>query len=200
MTFWVENPEPTAMEVILEIEKEDAAVGWEAELSLPVGEPIMLGPLESIPADIVVTPWEGPPSVGCVHVDCFLYYPGGELVRQTGGITMDVRLTQWGDVADESATRLAFALEQSRPNPLGTCRETTIHFTTPRAGRIDLCIYDVSGRLIRTLVSNQLPARQHTATWNGFDEQGHAVSNGVYFYKLQLDRSRERTRQLIVLR
>ena len=48
-----------------------------------------------------------------------------------------------------------------------------------------LRIYDVSGRLIRTLVDEPQTAGEKTVTWNGRDTQGRSVASGVYFYRLQ---------------
>ncbi|MCK5596760.1 MAG: T9SS type A sorting domain-containing protein, partial [Candidatus Eisenbacteria sp.] len=54
-------------------------------------------------------------------------------------------------------------------------------------GRVDLAVYDLSGRLVRTLVAAELlDAGRQTAPWNGRDDDDQAVASGVYFYRLEV--------------
>ena len=48
-----------------------------------------------------------------------------------------------------------------------------------------LRIYDVGGKLVRTLVDGPQTAGQKSVTWNGSDNRGHSVASGIYFYRLQ---------------
>jgi flagellar hook assembly protein FlgD len=45
-------------------------------------------------------------------------------------------------------------------------------------------LYDVAGRRVRTLVHGELPAGFHHAAWDGRDDRGQNVGNGVYFYRI----------------
>jgi flagellar hook assembly protein FlgD len=47
-----------------------------------------------------------------------------------------------------------------------------------------LAIYDVAGRMVRTLVDRELAPNSYTMSWDGRDERGQTVASGVYFYKL----------------
>jgi flagellar hook assembly protein FlgD len=47
-----------------------------------------------------------------------------------------------------------------------------------------LRIYNVAGRLVRTLVSGELAAGAYQRVWDGRDESGSLVGSGVYFYRL----------------
>ena len=70
------------------------------------------------------------------------------------------------------------------PNPFNPA--TTISFELPAPSRIDLRIYDVSGRLMRILLGEDiLEAGRHEVAWNGRDESGRFVSAGVYFCRLE---------------
>ena len=76
-----------------------------------------------------------------------------------------------------------FAMAQNHPNPFNP--STTISFAVPEnAGLVTLAIFDVSGRLVRTLESGSLGAGTYTREWNGRDNLGRAVSSGTYFYRL----------------
>ena len=74
------------------------------------------------------------------------------------------------------------AVFPAKPNPF--ISETEIAYALPFAARASLLIYDVRGRLVRTLVDADLPAGVHRAGWNGRDATGHAVAAGIYFVKL----------------
>ena len=87
-------------------------------------------------------------------------------------------------------------LFQNQPNPFSP--ETQITFDLPLAGRAELKIFDVSGRLIRTLVDEKLPAGPHSVRWDGRDETGRAVTSGVYFYSLTASGVDESRRMILV--
>ena len=69
------------------------------------------------------------------------------------------------------------------PNPFST--EAAISFSLPSAGRVNVTIYDMSGRAVRILNDTEMRAAEHTLMWDGLDETGNAVSAGVYFCRLQ---------------
>jgi len=77
-----------------------------------------------------------------------------------------------------------FALYPNVPNPFNP--STSIRYDVPAGGgAVTLRIYDVAGRLVRTLVdSDRSTPGTHTAMWNGTDERGKEVATGIYFYRL----------------
>ncbi len=76
-----------------------------------------------------------------------------------------------------------FALEQNYPNPFNPTTE--ISFGIPEAAEVKLAIYNLSGQLVRTLVSGQLQAGNHKVTWNATDDKGLRVATGIYLYVLK---------------
>jgi hypothetical protein len=64
------------------------------------------------------------------------------------------------------------------PNPFNP--QTSIDFTLERAGRAEVRIYDVHGKLVRTLEDGELAAGKHTRVWQGRDNGGRQVASGVY--------------------
>ncbi|MCP4580979.1 MAG: T9SS type A sorting domain-containing protein [candidate division Zixibacteria bacterium] len=76
-----------------------------------------------------------------------------------------------------------FGIANCYPNPFNAA--TTIDFTLPEPDRISLSLYDVTGRLVKTLVTDDLSAGYHQATWHGLNDAGQPVSSGVYFAKLK---------------
>jgi flagellar hook assembly protein FlgD len=69
------------------------------------------------------------------------------------------------------------------PNPFNP--GTTIHYSVPHTGAVTVCIYDVTGRLVRTLVSDTRPTGEWTAEWNGRDDARGRVGSGVYFCRVR---------------
>lgn len=78
--------------------------------------------------------------------------------------------------------RAALALHQNHPNPFNPA--TTISFTLPEKARVTLAIYDVKGRLVRTLVDEMVGEGYQERAWDGEDASGTPVGSGVYFYRL----------------
>ena len=62
-----------------------------------------------------------------------------------------------------------------------------IRYDVPRGGAdVRLSIYDVSGRLVRTLISERESAGEKTVRWDGRGDTGSAVSTGIYFYRITI--------------
>jgi thiol-disulfide isomerase/thioredoxin len=99
------------------------------------------------------------------------------------------RIMAWFDfdetgVPDDGAPDFAkLVLSQNMPNPFNPT--TSIQFSVPsNAGRVELCVYNVSGRLVRTLVNDELTAGPHSVVWNGKNDDGRSLASGIYFAKL----------------
>jgi len=58
-----------------------------------------------------------------------------------------------------------------------------VHFSLAKSDRVQLKVYDVTGRLVRTLADRVFDAGPHDLTWDGVNDQGSLVPRGVYFAK-----------------
>ena len=87
-------------------------------------------------------------------------------------------------LAISPAAVAAPALLGARPNPSPGRNE--IAFVLPTDARVILRVYDVGGRLVRTLVDGPTPAGVHRVPWDGTDSRGRAVTSGIYFSKLEV--------------
>lgn len=76
-----------------------------------------------------------------------------------------------------------FALDQNYPNPFNPT--TTIRFSLPETSNVTLQIFDIKGRLVKTLVTGQVEAGVHAINWNATDNAGAPVASGVYLYRVQ---------------
>jgi hypothetical protein len=99
--------------------------------------------------------------------------------------------------SETPAAPLAPAIYAARPNPFAG--STEIPFALPSAGRMSLRIYDVAGRLVRTLVDEERPAGESRAAWDGTDDAGRDARTGIYFVKLSAA-GMERTSRIMKLR
>ena len=83
----------------------------------------------------------------------------------------------------QAAVPESYTLAQNYPNPFNP--GTTIRYALPEEGPVRLSVYNTLGQLVRTLVDGVHPAGEYSIYWNGTDDQNHALSSGIYFYKLQ---------------
>jgi len=76
----------------------------------------------------------------------------------------------------------SFTLYQNFPNPFNP--ETNISFALPGAFRVQLAVYNILGERVKILADGVFAAGQHELTWDGRNDDGQAVSSGIYFYRL----------------
>jgi hypothetical protein len=84
----------------------------------------------------------------------------------------------------DAAPRAVNELYQAQPNPANP--SAMIRYTIAQKGHVQLRIFDVSGRLVRTLVDQvQEPAATpYERVWDGMNDQGQKVGSGVFFYQI----------------
>jgi hypothetical protein len=111
-------------------------------------------------------------------------------------ITIEV-MTGTDAPAVEAPRPNATALHPAAPNPFRG--QTVVRYDLPRPGRVSLRIYDVSGRLISTLVDGHVDPGYQSVIWDGRDTEGNRVSAGVYFSTLATEEDVIR-RKLVLLR
>jgi hypothetical protein len=102
--------------------------------------------------------------------------------------------------ADDSSTALTIVetvLRQNAPNPFNG--GTSIAFDLASGGSVDLAVFDIAGRLVKTLAHRDLPRGRHVVRWDGRSTSGHRVASGVYFYRLDVGHFSS-TRKLLVVR
>jgi len=88
------------------------------------------------------------------------------------------------------------SLGQAFPNPMNPT--ATIKYTIGTPGKVMLRVFDVSGRVIRTLVDETKTAGQYSAIWDGKNDGGERVASGVFFYQLNAPGS-ELNKKIVIL-
>jgi hypothetical protein len=81
------------------------------------------------------------------------------------------------------APRLETDLYQNYPNPFNP--STTIRYSLSSRQRVSVRIFDVAGRLVRTLVNEERPAGIQKVDWHSRNDNGQRVASGVYFIEMR---------------
>lgn len=88
-----------------------------------------------------------------------------------------------GTSAVETPDVFSGRLAQNYPNPFNPI--TRIEFSLAKAGYVDLAVYDIAGRLVANLVSEEMRAGDHDVTWNGTTRNGTVAASGQYYYVMK---------------
>lgn len=78
---------------------------------------------------------------------------------------------------------LTFSVAQNYPNPFNPTTE--IRYTIPQTANVEISIYNTLGQKVKTLVSESQDAGRYRATWDATNDEGRAVSSGIYFYTVK---------------
>ena len=134
-----------------------------------------------------------------------VFTPEGSLV----GLRREVNtILLWGEVAPtyvETAIResveyrvpIATTLLPNYPNPFNT--QTSITYELAHTTPVRLDIYNATGQRVRKIVDATQEAGRYRLFWDGRNEGGIRVGNGVYFYRLLTDRGR-RTKKMVLVK
>jgi beta-glucanase (GH16 family) len=90
-----------------------------------------------------------------------------------------------------------FSLFQNYPNPFNPT--TVVSYRLSTVSTIKLTVYDMLGKELAVLVNEKKSPGTYNVTWDGKTSDGHSISNGVYFYRLQAGASVE-TKKLVIVR
>ena len=113
---------------------------------------------------------EQPGTGRCVTLSIPVFY------QSTSGATATSRATL-------APALVRTALFAPYPNPASD--GVTLRFSLAEAGRVNLEIYSLAGRLVRRVTSERFNPGEHSSRWDGLDGNGHRVSAGIYFVRLR---------------
>jgi hypothetical protein len=112
------------------------------------------------------------------------------------------------DVSDDEGVRTLFAsdpvttpplpvmLYQNFPNPFNPL--TTIRFYLPNPAHVRLCVYNVNGELVATIIDRSMRAGRREIDWHATNDAGRAVASGVYFYHLVAGESKQANKMVLL--
>jgi len=101
-------------------------------------------------------------------------------------------------VEDEGAPAVGNRLLQNEPNPFNP--STVIAYEMAKGGHVTVAVFDISGRLIRTLVNADQPAGIHQVRWDGGLDSGAHAASGAYFYRIKFPSGAASTKKMILLK
>jgi hypothetical protein len=160
----------------------------------------VISPKKTLDYKNVTTPTKG--MINSCSASCHRN-PTGNI--PTFGIPTDANLTDWTEATDiqladtlwmyfrswwpTKVEQIAgivskFELSQNYPNPFNP--STTIEFSIAKRSNVRLVIYDITGRIVRTLIDGQeFEPGLYRVQWNGKNDYGEYVASGIYIYRLQ---------------
>jgi hypothetical protein len=98
---------------------------------------------------------------------------------------------------DGAAIPDVYALHQNYPNPFNPI--TRINYDLPEDALVNITIYDMMGREVKTLINSEQSAGYRTTRWNATNHIGQPVSAGLYLYVIQASNFRQ-TRKMVLLK
>ena len=90
-----------------------------------------------------------------------------------------------------------FALHQNYPNPFNPV--TSLRYDLPEDGLVNITIYDMMGRIVKTLVNSSQTAGYKSISWNAANDRNESVSAGLYLYTIQAGEFRQ-TKKMVLLK
>ena len=86
-------------------------------------------------------------------------------------------------IQNESTMPSSYSLHQNCPNPFNPV--TLLQYNLPVNSHVNITIFDILGREVKTMVNQYQNAGYRSITWNATNDHGHSVSAGVYLYRIQ---------------
>lgn len=131
----------------------------------------------------------------CAYNPCYDYPGLGSWIRIQGPIRfhyaeMKVEPRENSDIVVlvactagvKGSDRFPLRLAQNAPNPF--TGQTSIKFSVPRTMNVKLSVYDISGRLVKTVSEGDLEAGEYSYSWDGKDNFSREASPGIYFLRM----------------
>ena len=120
-----------------------------------------------------------------------------EVMSQNGALTLGVNasaavLSINGELLPE-----VFALHQNYPNPFNPV--TTLRYDLPENGLVNITIYDMLGKQVKTLINQTQDAGYRSVIWDATNDYGKPVSAGIYLYQIQAGEYMQ-TKKMVLLK
>jgi hypothetical protein len=88
-----------------------------------------------------------------------------------------------GVAEDDKEKPESFQILDIRPNPFRDI--TGIYFLIPEEGRVEINVYNIAGRKVKSILNERLETGRHSVFWDGRDVYGHKTSSGIYFIRIK---------------
>ena len=98
---------------------------------------------------------------------------------------------------DGNQIPVAYALHQNYPNPFNPV--TNLRYDLPEDAMVNITIFDMMGKVVRTMLNEEQSAGFKVLQWNGSNNNGQPVSSGLYIYTITTDNF-SKTRKMILMK
>jgi Tol biopolymer transport system component len=154
------------------------------------------GPAVNLGSPVNTPTWDDGPSIS--NDGMRLYFASS---RDTNNPAIqDIWYSDWVTGVEEEdrdqGSGIRGQLLQSQPNP--SLSSVLIGYSLKVSGDISLNVYDITGKLVRTLVNKKKEKGNYEIIWDGKNEDGVEVRSGIYFYRLTTGKSRQ-TRKMVLI-
>jgi len=103
---------------------------------------------------------------------------------------------EWVGIADGDEIPSGYKVHQNHPNPFNPV--TTLRYDLPQDAMVNITIYDMMGRVIKTMVNNQQNAGFKSIQWNATNDEGKPASAGLYLYTIQAGDFRQSKKMVLL--
>ena len=86
------------------------------------------------------------------------------------------------------------------PNPFNPTTPISFSLNTENTENTELIIFNLKGQKVKSLINQNMEAGQHSVIWDGNDENGKAISSGIYFYQLKAGKDFSQTKRMLLLK
>jgi len=100
-------------------------------------------------------------------------------------------------IENEASMPGSYYLLQNYPNPFNPI--TTLHYDLPENSFVNITIYDMLGRKVKTLINETQDAGYRSIIWDATDNNGEPVSAGIYLYQIQAGEYMQ-TKKMVLLK
>ena len=98
---------------------------------------------------------------------------------------------------DKRSIPYVYVLDQNYPNPFNPM--TILRYDLPEDALVNITIYDMKGRQVKTIINDQQTAGYRSTQWNATNNAGSPVSPGMYLYTIQAGEFRQ-TKKMVLLK
>lgn len=123
---------------------------------------------------------DDPPSPGLLTVKYVTAYAPALAIPET--TKTHILIYNDGTTVTPERSGHDYMLGQNFPNPFNP--NTTIAFSLAAGSHVEISVYDVRGRLVKTLAAGFYSAGRHAVDWDGTDMKGKPAASGIYFYRM----------------
>ena len=98
--------------------------------------------------------------------------------------------------AESEIVPFDFEIYQNYPNPFNPV--TSLRYNLTEDGLVNITIYDMMGRVVKTLVNSSQTAGYKSIVWGTVDDRGHSVSAGLYIYSITAGNYRANKKMILL--